>query len=51
MGITVKNTTKVLTGCGVTHLTSFGSGWFPQPNEIDFEFVFARASFKVRTVR
>ncbi len=47
IGVTVYNSTKLITGCGVTHLTSFGSGWFPQVNTIDFEFVFAAASFQV----
>ena len=34
-----------MTHCSVTHLTSFGSGYFPEPNTIDFEFVFADADF------
>ena len=42
----VYNTTKLVTGCGTDHLTSFGSGWFPEVNTIDFEFVFAHASFE-----
>ncbi len=51
VGVTVINTTKLISGCGVSHLTSFGSGWFPAVNTIDFEFVFAAASFQVITCR
>ena len=27
------------------HLTSFGSGFLPEPNAIDFAFIFTRVSF------
>ena len=30
-----------MTTAKTNHLTSFGTGFFPQPNKIDFEFVFA----------
>ena len=42
----MSNTTKTLSGCGTDHLTSFGSGFFPEPNTIDFDFIFAHASFE-----
>ena len=31
--------------CRASHLTSFAAGFFPTPNTIDFEFVFAEAAF------
>lgn len=33
------------TCCECNHLTSFGSGFFVAPNEIDFEYVFAHTEF------
>lgn len=42
----VLNSTRELTACGATHLTSFATGFVPQPNTLDFEFVFAAASFE-----
>ncbi len=30
----------------MNHLTSFASGFYPEPNSIDFEFVFTNVSFK-----
>ena len=27
------------TSCSANHLTSFGTGWFPAPNKIDFNFI------------
>jgi hypothetical protein len=33
------------TKCRASHLTSFGAGFFLTPNTIDFDFVFASASF------
>ena len=30
-----------MTTAKTNHLTSFGTGFFPQPNKIDFEFIFA----------
>ena len=40
------NTTKLTTACGTNHCTAFGSAWFPEVNTIDFEFIFAHASFE-----
>ena len=31
---------NILTRCETDHLTSFGTGFFPAPNHIDFEFIF-----------
>ncbi len=45
IGITIKNTTNLVTACETNHLTSFATGWFPEPNTIDFNFVFAIDSF------
>ena len=45
MGIKVKNTSQVTTAGGTNHLTSFATGFFPEPNAIDFDFVFSHASF------
>lgn len=35
-----------MTACGTNHCTSFGSAFFPEVNTIDFEFIFAHASFE-----
>ncbi len=40
----VTKTSNLLTSAGVTHLTSFASGFYPEPNSIDFQFIFAHAS-------
>ena len=40
-GISLTNTTKLMTAAKTNHLTSFATGFFPVPNTIDFEFVFA----------
>ena len=45
LGIKVKNTSQLTTAGGTNHLTSFATGFFPEPNTIDFAFVFSRASF------
>ena len=45
LGISVTNTTNLMTAAQTSHLTSFATGYFPVPNKIDFEFVFATASF------
>ncbi|XP_069953284.1 polycystin-1-like protein 2 isoform X2 [Cherax quadricarinatus] len=37
------NTTHVV--CEAYHLTSFGSGYLPTPNTINFEYIFAHAGF------
>lgn len=41
----VVSTSYVMTQCQASHLTSFASGFFPSPNEINFEFIFANAGF------
>ena len=46
VGIEMLNTSKLVTSAQVNHLTSFATGFFPQPNHIDFEFIFAEASFQ-----
>ena len=45
LGINVKNTSQLTTAGGTNHLTSFATGFFPEPNTIDFDFVFSHASF------
>ena len=40
-GLSVISTTYFSTECASTHLTAFGTGFFPQPNEINFEFIVA----------
>ncbi len=45
-GLWVKSTTKTKTVCAASHLTSFATGFFPEVNTIDFELVFAAASFE-----
>ena len=45
VGLDTLNTTKELTGFTSNHLTSFGTGFAPQANNIDFKFIFAHASF------
>ena len=45
-GMTIVNTTNVKTACLTDHLTSFATGFVPEVNSIDFEFVFASASFQ-----
>ena len=44
IGISVYNTSIALTAGGTNHLTSFVSGFMPQPNLIDFDFIFATVS-------
>jgi hypothetical protein len=44
----VDNGDNLLTHCQTNHLSSFGSGYFPSPNEIDFEYVFSDFDLKVR---
>ena len=36
-GLEVLNTTRLVTTCAATHLTSFATGFFPEVNTIDFE--------------
>ena len=31
----------IVSYCSADHLTSFGTGFFPEPNKIDFEFLLA----------
>ena len=45
VGLDTLNTTKELTGFTSNHLTSFGTGFAPQANNIDFKFIFAHPSF------
>ena len=45
-GTGVINSTKTVTAIRTNHLSSFASGFLPEPNVIDFEFVFANASFQ-----
>ena len=45
VGMNTLSTTKILTDFQSTHLTSFGTGFMPQFNNIDFKFIFAHASF------
>lgn len=46
IGMGVLNTTKLVTAFTTNHLTGFATGFLPQPNTIDFNFVFAHASFQ-----
>ena len=45
-GTGVINSTYTVTAIRTNHLSSFASGFLPEPNVIDFEFVFANASFQ-----
>ena len=45
-GMGVINVTSDLSACHTNHLTSFATGFFPEVNTIDFDFVFAHASFE-----
>lgn len=38
--------TNEQSACHTNHLTSFATGFFPEVNTIDFDFVFAHASFE-----
>ena len=40
--------TSVLSYCESTHLSTFGTGYFPMPNQIDFEFIFTDFDFQVQ---
>ena len=42
----IKDKSYRTTICRSSHLTSFGGGFFVQPNTIDFDYVFAHASFQ-----
>ncbi|KAA0203316.1 hypothetical protein HAZT_HAZT006197, partial [Hyalella azteca] len=44
-GCKVVNGNASTTVCACNHLTSFGSGFLPMPNPIDFSYVFANAGF------
>ena len=46
IGIAVQNTTKLITAAQTNHLTSFATGFFPTPNKIDFDFIFAKTSIQ-----
>lgn len=45
-GLNVVSATPRITTCETRHLTPFGSGHFPAPNTIDFEYIFANVGFK-----
>ena len=45
-GISVVNSSKIVTSCHTNHLSQYGSGFIQEVNTIDFEFVFAEASFE-----
>lgn len=45
-GISVANSTKIVTSCFTNHLSQYGSGFIQEVNTIDFEFNFADASFE-----
>ena len=45
-GMGVINVTNDVSACSTNHLTSFATGFFPEVNTIDFDFVFAHASFE-----
>ena len=45
-GMAVINQTKLVTAFVTNHLTSFATGFLPVPNKIDFQFVFAHATFE-----
>lgn len=44
-GLRMLNTSKLATAFTSTHLSSFATGFMAMPNSIDFQFVFAAASF------
>ena len=44
LGIGLINTTRLVTAAKTNHLTSFATGFFPEPNKIDFDFIFADVS-------
>jgi hypothetical protein len=46
-GVEVQNDTSILyTHCKTSHLTTFAGGWVVLPTAIDFNYVFANASFE-----
>lgn len=45
-GIKVKTASYSRTACRSSHLTAFGAGFFVVPQTLDFEFIFAEASFE-----
>ena len=45
-GLKTLSSTREVTVCGATHLTSFATGFFPEVNSIDFEFVFTAGDFE-----
>ncbi|XP_076032915.1 polycystin-1-like [Oratosquilla oratoria] len=44
-GLKINNATNNRTSCSAYHLTSFGLGFFPAPNTINFDLVFANMGF------
>ena len=47
-GLGVVSTTYHTTVCVSSHMTLFGSGFFVQPNTVDFKFIYAEADFVVK---
>jgi polycystin 1L2 len=45
-GMEIRQTQYGATYCRANHLTSFGTGFFVVPNEINFDYIFANASFQ-----
>lgn len=45
-GMEIRESRYGATYCRANHLTSFGTGFFVVPNLIDFDYVFANASFE-----
>jgi hypothetical protein len=45
-GVSVLNTSRLVTAATCDHLTSFATGFFPVPNTLDFEFIFAQDGFE-----
>lgn len=45
-GMEIRQTKYSATYCRSDHLTAFGTGFFVVPSEIDFDYVFANASFE-----
>jgi hypothetical protein len=43
-GISVINSTALTTACYTSHLSQYGSGFYPEINTIDFQFIYAEAS-------
>ena len=44
--VRVVNASHFLTTCATSHLTGFGTGFIPTPNEVDFNFIIANMGFR-----